>query len=457
MQKHIPVVVILLCLAVATAATAEDGITFQLLRGRAALSRTKGGTWLELGPEPVVVQVQDMLRTEGETRGELKFPDGSLFRVKSNSLLTLLSDGLQLQVGESWFNLRKQGRTFQVITPTTVCGVLGTTFDVAVDKFGRTQVRVYEGLVGVRARDDQRRRQIVLQRGMQTSVRDRGYTGDQVQKFDPGALESELKKQWESGAGGAGLKVGPERQGLPPIRPSLPGKIRPLGPDGQPLPSGPPPAQPRPDAGPQIRDIRDRMNFFEDLRQQRVREREALAGRGLEAPAAGDQLWKQPYPGLPFGTGGKPVSDPMLREGHGRPFGQATAAPTGAQDERMLRERILETQNQLVRVQEEIRQLESELPLLVKRAEELTRAAAARQRVAAQRAAAVRSQTPSTTPSTTSATTPSTTTGSTISPESLNLAQVQERIQQIRGRLQALQDQQRMLIQRMNDLRNRLR
>ncbi len=448
MQKPFPVIVILLCLAVATAAAAEDGITFQLLRGRAALSRTNGGTWLELGPEPVAVQIQDMLRTEGETRGELKFPDGSLFRVKSNSLLTLLPDGLQLQVGESWFNLRKQGRTFQVITPTTVCGVLGTTFDVTVDKYGRTQVRVFEGLVGVRARDDQRRRQIVLQRGMQTSVRDRGYTGDQVQKFDPGALENELKKQWE---GGTGLKVGPERPGLPPIRPSLPGKIRPLGPDGQPLPPEPPPGQPRPDSGPQIRDIRDRMNFFEDLRQQRVREREALAGQGLPAPAAGDQLWKQPYPGLPFGADGKPVSPPMLREGHGRPFGQATAAPTGAQDERMLRERILETQNQLVRVQEEIRQLEGELPPLLKRAEELSRAAAARQRLAAQRTAALRSQLPSPSPST------PTPTGTTTSPESLTLAQVQERIQQIRGRLQALQDQQRMLIQRLNDLRNRLR
>ena len=61
----------------------EDNITFQLLRGQAALSRNGGSNWLDLGPEPINVRIQDMLRTGGETRGELHFPDGSLFRVKS--------------------------------------------------------------------------------------------------------------------------------------------------------------------------------------------------------------------------------------------------------------------------------------------------------------------------------------------------------------------------------------
>ncbi len=41
------------------------------------------------------------------------------------------------------------GKTFQVITPTTVLGVLGTTFSVSVEEDGATTVRLAEGSLEV--------------------------------------------------------------------------------------------------------------------------------------------------------------------------------------------------------------------------------------------------------------------------------------------------------------------
>lgn len=441
MNKRWSLLLFLGFLTLAGLVTAEESITFQLLRGRAALSRNGGSTWLDLGPEPINVKVQDMLRTEGETRGELRFPDGSLFRVKSNSQVTLLTDGLQMQVGESWFNLKKQGRAFQVITPTTVCGVLGTTFDVAVDRYGRTQVRVFEGLVSVKARDDQRRRQLVLQRGMQTSIRERGITGDQTQKFDARALETDLNREWDRKAAPA-PKSGLERPGLPPIRPSLPDGIKHLNQNQRP---GLQPEGKAPDGRTSPPDVRDRMNFFENLRAQRLRERgtrEILTQKDRQAQG------RQPYPGRPFGHDGKPTSPDLMREGHGRPFGQATPAPSGIQDERMLREEILKVQNDLVRIQESLAQIEAELRSLQERAADLEKKSISRQRAANLERSKVRgqmTQNPDSPPS------------SAPSTENLSLSQIRERIQKLQTTRATLREQQQKLRLRLQDLRNRLR
>ncbi len=426
------VIALLACFAAGSVQAQTPGaLSFQVQRGRASLSRTGGSTWLALGPEPVAVKVRDLLRTEGESRGELRFPDGSRFRLQPDTLLTVLPDGALLQVGEAWFSLRQQGKPFQVVTPTTICTVLGTTFDVAVDKFGRTQVRVFEGIVGVRARDDQRRRQIVLQRGMQTSVRDRGFTGEQTQKFDAGALEDQLQKAWNAQAPTGPAKIGPERPGLPPIRPTLPGQLRTLGPDGQPVPLtegvGPSttPGE-RVDTIDESPDIRTRLNFFENLRQHRIRDRERLSrAPGRPAPHLPDPAWRSPYPGLPFGREDPPGWHDVTRQGHGRLTGQAAPAPTGVQDERMLREEMRRTEERLVQVQNEFAAVDAERRALVKKAEDLGR--------------------------------PRTTVRGAPAGDGMTLEQITWRIGELQNRLLVLRDNHRHLSARMSDLRNRLR
>ena len=437
------------------AASAEENTTFQLLRGRVSLSRNGGSTWLDLGPEPINVSIQDMLRTEGETRGELHFPDGSLFRLKSNSVVTILADGLLIQVGESWLNLKKQGRTFQVITPTTVCGVLGTTFDVAVDKFGRTQVRVFEGLVSVKSCDDQRRRQLVLQRGMQTTVRNRGFTGDQIQKFDPGAVETQINRDWNRKSLSP-IKVGPGRSGLPPIRPSLSDGFRSLKKDDQ---MGRPTKDQNLDENGPESDVRGRMNFFEGLREQRLKEREKIGDRtGDRKPDSGGDTFRQQYPGKPFANDGKPVDPNLLREGHGRPFGQSTPSATGLQDERMLQEEILKVQNDLAKIQGETKQAESELDSLKKKAAELGSKQGAKPGTnqGTNQGTKENGRQGGTQESTSSHAVPSST-GNPPTNESLSLSETRDRIQKVLERLSTLREQQRKLLSRLTDLRNRLR
>lgn len=118
------------------------------VRGTIEISRDGGASWQPLTAD-TQLSLRDLIRTGPDSRAELRYPDGSMFRLKSDSMVTILSDGIQLQVGESWYNLRKQGKTFQVITPTTVCGVLGTEFSVTVAPDGATTVRVFEGQVQV--------------------------------------------------------------------------------------------------------------------------------------------------------------------------------------------------------------------------------------------------------------------------------------------------------------------
>jgi len=98
---------------------------------------------------PTAVTINDKIKTEDNTRVELKFPDGSIFRIKSGTILTLMNGGINLQVGDAWFNLQKQGTTFQIVTPTGNTGVFGTEFSISVDSSGNSAVLLYKGTVQV--------------------------------------------------------------------------------------------------------------------------------------------------------------------------------------------------------------------------------------------------------------------------------------------------------------------
>jgi len=120
-----------------------------LIRGTAKFSRDKGIEWFDINKdEPLEVKVYDIIETGPNTRMLIKYADGSVFRLKSNTKLTILPNGIQLEYGDSFFNLQKQGKNFKVVTPTTVCGVLGTTFGVTHSKdTGETSVELLEGSV----------------------------------------------------------------------------------------------------------------------------------------------------------------------------------------------------------------------------------------------------------------------------------------------------------------------
>ncbi|HOT28517.1 MAG TPA: FecR domain-containing protein [Candidatus Ozemobacteraceae bacterium] len=392
--------------SVAFCAGADETMTFQLLRGRAALSRNGGSTWLDLGPEPIAVRFQDMLRSEGEARAELSYSDGSLLRIRGNTRVTLLKTGVQLQVGECWFALKKQPGTFQVTTPTTLCGVLGTTFDVAVDRFGRTRVRTFEGIVSVRAHGDARNRQLVLQRGMMAIVNDREQTGEAVKRFDPAGEDARMQSEWKSIVP---MKIGPGRaelpRGLPPMKPSTAEGWKPVY-RQEPAETAVP-AQPEErteEAWQETSSARASAEFFRKMRDRRLH----LDERREDGGAARD--------GLPPETAsvGAEIDAAALSESIGARFGQARSGALGATGQPALREEYLRNRSQLVMVQQEITRLLSEIETLKSRL-------------------------------------------NAGGSESLTADQIRERLSGLTESLKNSRERQSMLFQRLENVRNRLR
>lgn len=411
--RFIPVLVLAAVLVgcsapVAFCAGADETMTFQLLRGRAALSRNGGSTWLDLGPEPIAVRFQDMLRSEGDARAELAYPDGSLLRIRSNTRITLLKTGVQLQVGECWFALRKQPGTFQVTTPTTHCGVLGTTFDVVADRFGRTRVRAFEGIVSVKAHGDARNRQLVLQRGMMTVVNDREHTGDVVKRFDPAGEDARIRSEWKDIVP---MKIGPGRaelpRGLPPMKPSTADGWKPVyrqEPAEAPVPARPAatePAEQAEEAWQETSSARASADFFQKMRDRRLH---------LDERKENDEV---ALDGLPSKTASE-ADDNALSEGIGARFGQARSGALGATGQPALREEYLRNRSQLVMVQDEIERMLSEIETLKSRL-------------------------------------------SAGGSESLTVEQIRERLSGLTESLKSSRERQSMLFQRLENVRNRLR
>lgn len=239
-------------------------IKLHLVQGRVALSRTGGGTWLELGHQPLSLRTGDMVRTDSSSLGEIRLDDGSLFRLKANSVLTLVPEGIRLQTGDVWISLTGRWQNFSVITPTAECRVLGTVFDVNADRFGHTRVRVFRGIVAVRGVEDKRRTQLVLQRGMTTTVKTSDSIDETPGRFNPATVEAQLKSDWERRLlpPTRDRRVGPE---LPPIRDRKVGPELPPYHDitGQPLQEMVPEMVP-------LDDVRSRLREFEYMRWQRI-------------------------------------------------------------------------------------------------------------------------------------------------------------------------------------------
>ncbi len=165
-------------------------ILVKLIRGKCSLLKNKENEWSELSiGNPYSVTVNDKIKTEDNTRVEMSFNDGSTFRVKSNTILTLMNGGIQLQVGESWFNLQKQGTSFQVVTPTAVFGVMGTEFTVTVLDSGHTFANLLRGKIWV---TDKNIKKIIMEPGQSLKVPSSGMGN--VEKIDT----ADVRKQFES-------------------------------------------------------------------------------------------------------------------------------------------------------------------------------------------------------------------------------------------------------------------
>jgi len=130
-------------------AISEKGHSFKLVSGKSKILFANGREYVsqKVGEE-VAITYKDKICTDENTLGEIVFEDGSIFKLKSNSTLLLIKGGIQLQFGEAWLNLPKQGSEFSVVTPTAICSVLGTEFIIKVNKES-TLIHLLKGKLSV--------------------------------------------------------------------------------------------------------------------------------------------------------------------------------------------------------------------------------------------------------------------------------------------------------------------
>ncbi len=388
---------VLLCLVFAGPASAQhDKYFFITLTGRAVLSRTSGSTWLSLQQaQPVEVKPGDMINVEGDGRGELRFPDGSSVRMKNNAMITIMRYGINQRLGNAWLNVRRSSDIFKVVTPLGSCSVLGTSFDVDVDRYGKTKVRVFSGLVAIRAAEDSRNRQLVLQPGMHTTLSEKTKVADKPEKFQAPTIETSLNSEWEARNFAAAAPSALEQtrplqhdSRIPPaLQPAAPAPVQKYQapsatsatPEVQPgrieaPPVGPlggastgseaslPPIRPElqsdlqlPSAGDVIKGIepsqlndgeimslsRQRAAFLEMLRQQKI-DRDSVIGGSFKA------------------------REDMAKDLHGQESGQRARLSFSISDNESLDRENWLVRNRLLRVQSQLRQKELEIADLIR-------------------------------------------------------------------------------------------
>lgn len=127
------------------------------------------------GTSGMYIESGDVIESGDGTRINLTFPDGSVFIIKSNSSVELKGhDLIKVTVGELTFTIGKQGKEFQVITPSSSLGVMGTKFIVTVDNTGNTEVNLLSGKVYVK---DNMGKEVILNEGEHVSVSKSAGTG----------------------------------------------------------------------------------------------------------------------------------------------------------------------------------------------------------------------------------------------------------------------------------------
>lgn len=352
-------IVVLFMLMTSSVYAQHDKYFFYPITGRSVLSRTQGSTWLTLQPgQPMELHPGDLVNVEGDGRGQIAFPDGTAVYMKNNAMITIERYGVNLRMGYIWLNVRRSADVFKVTTPLGSCSVLGTSFDVDVDKYGKAKVRVFHGIVAVRAADDKRNKQLVLQAGMHTRIDNSEKCADKPDKFQHQSIEAAIRSEWEQRYVYKGLTqqrpgeqtVGEEfahkndvpsspkilNEGeLPAIRidEKLELEFRPIG-----EAFGDSDAKPLLDKRDERVQIiaRQRSDFAEMLRQQQL-ERDSVIGFSI------------------------PEKSDMMKDGHTMSFGESSRTSSVITDQASLDREFSLLRNRMLRVQSQIRQTEMEL------------------------------------------------------------------------------------------------
>lgn len=113
--------------------------------------QAKGSTFWKKASPKMLLKEGEKVRTGKRSKATLLFEDGSRTEVYPNTTLSMsqLAAPISLEQtsGRTRNKVKKTGRGFATKTPTAVCSVRGTEYDVGVNDKGETQLDVLEGVV----------------------------------------------------------------------------------------------------------------------------------------------------------------------------------------------------------------------------------------------------------------------------------------------------------------------
>ncbi len=151
-----------------TSLTEASGKVFYLKSGASTWGQVARGQLLTPG---------DQVRTSAGSRATIAFEDGSKVELGPNGSFILqeaTSQGSSLKLGlgslKAWVR-KALSKRFEIRTPTAVCSVRGTEFQVDVNQSGNTAVQMFTGLLAVA---DQKGNEVLLKDNQSVSVTDRG-------------------------------------------------------------------------------------------------------------------------------------------------------------------------------------------------------------------------------------------------------------------------------------------
>jgi hypothetical protein len=127
-----------------------------LVLGKVSILKSNEDRWL---PAKInqVVNNKDKIRCEKRSRCEIKLSAKKILRIGELTSVTLNEQSRNTEVeisnGNIWLNIILEGEKLKLKTPTSVASIRGTIYRANADS-NSTQIKVYEGSVGVSPFDE---------------------------------------------------------------------------------------------------------------------------------------------------------------------------------------------------------------------------------------------------------------------------------------------------------------
>lgn len=138
------------------------------------------------------IEIGMVVETLSGSKGQIFFQDKTEFRLKQNTKVQILHNGIRLNRGHGWMNFVREGKDFVVQTPSLFVGITGTEIDMACNGKKLSDVQVFKGRVACWSPENPEKK-INLEQGLALATLEDGALGS-PQFFD---VES-ARKEWLS-------------------------------------------------------------------------------------------------------------------------------------------------------------------------------------------------------------------------------------------------------------------